>query len=59
MARPQEGHKLAFSEHNAPQPEHVIMRTDCIATRGETVCQHEVGPKTAMWEITPEKSASV
>src|SRR5271166_6611661 len=37
MARPQEGHKRAFSEHNAPQPEQVIMRTDCIAPRGEVV----------------------
>ena len=37
MARPQEGHKRAFSEHNAPQPEQVIMRTDCIALRGEAV----------------------
>src|SRR5271166_6960509 len=37
MARPQEGHKRAVSEHNAPQPEQVIMRTDCIAPRGETV----------------------
>src|SRR5271165_3880653 len=35
MARPQVGHKRAFSEHNAPQPEQVIMRTDCIAPRGE------------------------
>src|SRR5271166_4768958 len=35
MARPQEGHIRAFSEHNAPQPEQVIMRTDCIAPRGE------------------------
>src|SRR5271166_2285763 len=37
MARPQEGHIRAFSEHNAPQPEQVIMRTDCIAPRGEAV----------------------
>src|SRR5208283_4397776 len=36
-ARPQEEHKWAFSEHNAPQPEQVIMRTDCIPTRGKTV----------------------
>src|SRR5271169_7014405 len=37
MARPQEGHKRAFSEHNAPQPEQEIMRTDCIPTRHEIV----------------------
>jgi hypothetical protein len=37
IARPQEGHKQALSEHNAPQPEQVTMRTDCIAPRGETV----------------------
>src|SRR5271157_5633862 len=37
MARPQEGHKRAFSEHNAPQPEQVIMRTDCTAPRGVAV----------------------
>src|SRR5580693_5458049 len=30
MARPQEGHNRALSEHNAPQPEQVTMRTDCI-----------------------------
>jgi hypothetical protein len=35
MARPQEGHRRAVSEHNAPQPEQVIMRTDCIAPRRE------------------------
>jgi len=35
MARPQEGHKRAFSEHTAPQPEQVIMRRDCIPTRRE------------------------
>src|ERR1700687_1007668 len=37
MARPQEGHKRAFSEHNAPQPEQVTMRTDCSALRGEAL----------------------
>src|SRR5271166_5852830 len=37
MARPQEGHKRAFSEHNSPQPEQVTMRTDCIAPRAEAV----------------------
>ena len=37
MARPQEGHKQALLEHNAPQREQVTMRTDCIAPRGETV----------------------
>jgi len=35
MARPQEGHKRALSEHNAPQPEQVTMRTDCIAPQRE------------------------
>src|ERR1035441_1442825 len=37
MARPQEGHKRAFSEHNAPQPEQVIMLADCIPLRREAV----------------------
>jgi hypothetical protein len=36
MARPQEGHKRALSEHNAPQPEQVTMRDGLYrtATRG-------------------------
>src|SRR5271157_186987 len=37
MARPQEGHKRAFSEHNAPQAEQVIMLADCIPLRREVV----------------------
>src|ERR1039457_901703 len=43
MARPQEGHKRAFSEHNAPQPEQVIMRTDCIPPRREAVRSYSSG----------------
>ena len=35
MARPHEEQKRTFSEHTAPQPEQVIMRTDCIAPPGE------------------------
>ena len=35
MARPQEEHERAFAEHNAPQPEQVTMRTDCIPPRRE------------------------
>jgi hypothetical protein len=37
MARPQEGHKRALSEYNAPQPEQVIMLADCIPLRREVV----------------------
>src|SRR5580658_2332623 len=37
MARPQEEHRRALSEHNAPQPAQVIMRTDCIPLRRELV----------------------
>src|ERR1017187_10511017 len=43
MARPQEGHKRAFSEHNAPQPEQVIMRTDCTPPRREAVRSYSSG----------------
>ncbi len=43
MARPHEGHKRAFSEHNAPQPEQVIMRTDCIPLRREAVRSYSSG----------------
>src|ERR1017187_9375622 len=37
MARPQEGHRRVFSEHNAPQPEQVIMLADCTPLRREGV----------------------
>jgi len=46
------------------------MNPGCMSSRKETsgkptddcesvACQHEVGPETGMWEITPDKSASV
>src|ERR1700693_5394174 len=35
MTRPHEEQKRTFSEHTAPQPEQVIMRTHCIAPPGE------------------------
>jgi hypothetical protein len=37
MARPHEEQKRTFSEDMDPQPEQVIMRTDCIAPPGEGV----------------------
>src|SRR5271165_109186 len=39
-ARPHEEQKRTFSEHTAPQPEQVTMRTDCTAPRGEAVKPH-------------------
>src|ERR1035438_2645830 len=35
--RPQVAQNRMFSEHTAPQPEQVTMRTDCIAPRGVKV----------------------
>ena len=35
MARPHEEQKRTLSEHTAPQPEQVTMRTDCIPLRRE------------------------
>src|SRR5271157_4350656 len=49
MTRPQEGHKRAFSEHNAPQPEHVTMRTDCIAPRA---CRRIAGESRATRKLS-------
>jgi hypothetical protein len=40
MARPQQEHKGALSEHTAPQAEQVTMRTDCIPLRREAVKPH-------------------
>src|SRR5271166_3410459 len=52
--RPQEEHKWAFSEHNAPQPEQVIMRTDCIPRRHEVAKPYR--PILRVSNITVEKS---
>jgi hypothetical protein len=46
MARPQEGHNPALSEHNAPQPEQVTMRTDCIPP--------QEAPVKPLWPNTPD-----
>ena len=58
MARPHEEQKRTFSEHTAPQPEQVTMRTDCIprAKRGsEASCVEYAG----LLQIGPEQRRSI